>query len=596
MTRKIGWLATAVPAGKGIPAAAGILAGKAVVAAVAVGVLALGVFALPPAAGARDLDLVAVLELDNPSKRVSVQEVQFVTDAVRKAAAEGLDRGAYLVLTRENMDLIVPPEDRKCMAGMCYAEIGRKLQARFVVGGRVTDVGRKFGVTLEVYEARTGQLLASEMARADDVDGVVDHVQRLAPSLMRRIVPASSPGRAPAAGHAPGPAVSPVPGPAVAPAPPPPAGAAAPGRVEHVSEIRAEVGMLRVEGSPKGARLDIAGPREFGDRGRLATALPYGPFEVPAGQYRVDVSSAGYDPETRTAFVPSDRTVVVDVALVQSEGVLEVTGTPAGARVDLSCAKGFSRAFGLPGTLSVPRGTCAVKVTRAGYEAFERTVEVEGGKTARVEVKLAEAAAPAAPAAGTAGGTSAGKAGIEWVTIPGGRFRMGGAAFDNEKPVHEVTVRRFQMARTEVTVAQYRACVQAVACTEPGTGGSCNWGVAGRDAHPVNCVSWDQAAAFSAWVGGRLPTEAEWEYAARGGTTGDTYGALDEVAWYASNSGGGTKPAGLKRANAHGLHDMLGNVWEWVQDCWHGSYGGAPSDGSAWESGCSGSARVFRGG
>jgi hypothetical protein len=89
-------------------------------------------------------------------------------------------------------------------------------------------------------------------------------------------------------------------------------------------------------------------------------------------------------------FVPSDKTVTVDISLEMSEGILEIDGTPQGARVDVTCEKGFSRTFGLPGRLSVPRGTCTVKVTRTGYEAFEKTVTVLGGKTAQVQVTLRE--------------------------------------------------------------------------------------------------------------------------------------------------------------------------------------------------------------
>jgi hypothetical protein len=88
--------------------------------------------------------------------------------------------------------------------------------------------------------------------------------------------------------------------------------------------------------------------------------------------------------------VPSDKTITVDISLEMSEGILEIDGTPKGARVDVTCEKGFSKTFGLPGKLSVPRGTCTVKVTRTGYEAFEKTVTVLGGKTAQVQVTLRE--------------------------------------------------------------------------------------------------------------------------------------------------------------------------------------------------------------
>ncbi len=95
---------------------------------------------------------------------------------------------------------------------------------------------------------------------------------------------------------------------------------------------------------------------------------------------------------------------------------------------------------------------------------------------------------------------------------------MGSTSGDpDEKPVHLVKVKTFGLAQTEVTVAQYKRCVAAGKCTRPYTGMYCNWGHAGRGSHPVNCVEWKQAAAYSRWAGGRLPSEVEWEYAARGG-------------------------------------------------------------------------------
>ena len=116
----------------------------------------------------------------------------------------------------------------------------------------------------------------------------------------------------------------------------------------------------------------------------------------------------------------------------------------------------------------------------------------------------------------------------------------------------------------------------------------------------METVSWDDVQEFirklNAAVGEeryRLPTEAEWEYAARAGTSGDRYGNLDAIAWYGDNSGSRTHPVGRKAPNAWGLHDMLGNVWEWTQD-WYGDYpGGSVTDP---QGPASGSERVFRGG
>ena len=199
--------------------------------------------------------------------------------------------------------------------------------------------------------------------------------------------------------------------------------------------------------------------------------------------------------------------------------------------------------------------------------------------------------------------------GVEWVRIPGGSFNMGsndGDSYDNEKPVHRVTVRTFEMTKTQVTVEQYKACVDAGACTAPDTGTYCNWGKSDRGKHPINCVDWDQAQAYARWAGGRLPTEAEWEYAARSGGRdwkypwGNENATCDRAVISEGGDGCGrdstwpvcSKPKGN---TTHGLCDMAGNVLEWVQDWYHDSYNGAPTDGSAWEK-PTGSARVGRGG
>ena len=184
------------------------------------------------------------------------------------------------------------------------------------------------------------------------------------------------------------------------------------------------------------------------------------------------------------------------------------------------------------------------------------------------------------------------------VVIPVGRFRMGCVSgrgcWDNEKPVREVSIALFELSRYEVTFAEYDRFAAATGRERARDAG---WG---RGRRPVINVSWEDAVAYTQWLSSktgkryRLPNEAEWEYAARAGTTGERYGAdLGAIAWYRKNSSGRTHPVGGKAPNAYGLHDMLGNVMEWVQDCWNENYAGVPSDGSAWESGdCS--MRVLR--
>ena len=212
----------------------------------------------------------------------------------------------------------------------------------------------------------------------------------------------------------------------------------------------------------------------------------------------------------------------------------------------------------------------------------------------------------------------------EMVSVPAGAFMMGcNDAVDTEcnsyeNPYHEVTVPTFQIDKYEVTVSAARACVNAGGCTVP-TGDSaltpyCNLNVVGREEHPVNCASWYQAKEYCAWVGKRLCSEAEWEKASRG-TDGrkypwgnDTatcqYAVMYEEDVEAESGWGpgcgtnlemavGSKPAG---ASPYGALDMSGNMEEWVEDDWHDSYTGAPTNGSAWVDAPRASMRILRGG
>jgi formylglycine-generating enzyme required for sulfatase activity/serine/threonine protein kinase len=189
--------------------------------------------------------------------------------------------------------------------------------------------------------------------------------------------------------------------------------------------------------------------------------------------------------------------------------------------------------------------------------------------------------------------------GLTYLWIPPGTFEMGCSPEDSdcrndEKPAHRVTITKgFWMGSTEVTVAAYKRFTAATGRAmpaEPGFNSSWRLGE-----HPVVNETWDDAAAYCRWAGGRLPTEAEWEYAARAGTTGVRRGDLNAVAWYDGNSGGETHPVGQKAANAFGLYDMLGNAWEWVAD-WYAVEYYASSPASDPTGPSSGSLRVLRGG
>lgn len=194
--------------------------------------------------------------------------------------------------------------------------------------------------------------------------------------------------------------------------------------------------------------------------------------------------------------------------------------------------------------------------------------------------------------------------GPEMVVIPAGSFQMGCVSglecLSDEKPVHTVTIPQpFTVSKYEITFEDYDRFTYPSKVDDEG------WG---RGWHPIINVSWNDAKEYVAWLSSqtgqqyRLLTEAEWEYAARAGSE-TKYSWGNEIGRNRANCDGCgsrwdnemTAPAGSFGSNAFGLHDMHGNVWEWVEDCWNDSYTGAPPDGSAWPRGDCGR-RVLRGG
>ncbi len=177
--------------------------------------------------------------------------------------------------------------------------------------------------------------------------------------------------------------------------------------------------------------------------------------------------------------------------------------------------------------------------------------------------------------------------GIVFVWLPGGTFWMGAQktdpkgqnydpeAEDDEASVHEVTLRPFLIGKYEATQAQWKAVM-----------GSNPSHFKGDDDRPVEQVSWDDIQRFEEKTGLLLPTEAQWEYACRAGTTAPLAGKLDDMGWYGGNSGQTTHPVGQKAANRFGLHDTHGNVWEWCEDFHDEGSGIRVIRGGCWYGGC----------
>ncbi len=319
-------------------------------------------------------------------------------------------------------------------------------------------------------------------------------------------------------------------------------------------------------------------------------------FELVPGLYEVEVNAETHHPETFTVQVEKEKTVTKSVTLKQKVGTLQFTIKPLDAKVSLS--QNGTEKFSWTGMNlleSIPEGVYDLKASSSGYKTFSKQIVISEGKNSIENIQM----------------TPGSDAPEGMVFVEGGTFTMGSNdGQSDEKPVHQVTVSSFLIGRTEVTQALW----ESVMGKNPSN-------FKGSD-RPVEQVSWYDVVEFcnklseneglqKAYSGSgekiscnfnsngyRLPTEAEWEYAARGGNKSKGYkysGSNDiaEVGWYAGNSGNQTKDVSGKRPNELGMYDMSGNVWEWCWD-WYGNYSsGSQTDPRGPNSG---SYRVLRGG
>jgi formylglycine-generating enzyme required for sulfatase activity len=285
---------------------------------------------------------------------------------------------------------------------------------------------------------------------------------------------------------------------------------------------------------------------------------------------------------------PDVQTATLQIAVTPFDAKIELTGD-AGEKFSAEGMKIFE---------NIPIGTYTIKVSATGHDPKQETLTLKTGERLNRSIRLIETRAAQPAVAATS------DHGIEMVFVKGGTFTMGCTSEqgsdcdDDEKPTRRVTVGDFYIGKYEVTQKQWRA----VMGSDPP-----ELRFKGCDDCPVEHVSWNDIQEFIKKLNQktgkkyRLPTEAEWEYAARGGaqSRGFKYAGsnnIDEVAWYSSNSGSKTRPVGGKKPNELGLYDMSGNVWEWCEDDWHGNYNGAPTYGRAWIDSPRGSHRVLRGG
>jgi formylglycine-generating enzyme required for sulfatase activity len=235
-------------------------------------------------------------------------------------------------------------------------------------------------------------------------------------------------------------------------------------------------------------------------------------------------------------------------------GAIQVESTPAGAKIYLD---GNDTGHTTNTTINgIPQGNHAIKLALTGYNDDEQSVMVQAGQTANITATLT-ASVVREPV---------------MIRLSGGTFMMGSEsseAYAEEKIVHQITLSGFEIGKYEVTQAEWVSVMGSNPSFFKG------------DRLPVERVEWEDIQPYIRKLNEatgkkyRLPTEAEWEYACRAGTTGDRYGELNSIAWYSENSGGRTHEVGGKAPNGFGLYDTLGNVFEWCAD-WYADYSAEP--------------------
>lgn len=346
-------------------------------------------------------------------------------------------------------------------------------------------------------------------------------------------------------------------------------------KVEKIVSLKADAAKVTLT-APNGADIWVNGSKKgSGSWSGILTS----------GVYIFEARKAGHRPATMSQKITSDNptqsyTLPAPIPMV---GTLTVGSTPLMADVTVD-GKAVGRTPLDINDLLV--GEHKVTVSKQGYAPYTKTITVAGNKTATITATL------------TKGGSNTNIGNIEMVYVSGGTFTMGGTseqgedAESYEKPTHSVTLSDYYIGKYEVTQAQWRAVMGSNPSHFTG------------DNLPVEKVSWNDIQDFitklNAQTGKnyRLPTEAEWEYAARGGNKSKGYkysgsNTIDDVAWYTDNSSSKTHPVGTKQPNELGIYDMSGNVFEWCQD-WYGSYSSSSQTNPTGPS--RGSRPVLRGG
>jgi formylglycine-generating enzyme required for sulfatase activity len=368
------------------------------------------------------------------------------------------------------------------------------------------------------------------------------------------------------------------------------------GEITRINQnLTPNYGTLDVQVTPNGAQILVDGKSS----GKAPTQLKLSP-----GTHKIEVVQNGFVSLTQdSVFITREQTETLKGTLEQKVGTLRLVTNPMDASITID-GKDYGQT---PNVISLPEGTYKLKLSKESFYGVDETIKIEWNKSLDRNIDLPTVPPP----------SIIGKDGAEMLLIPAGDFQMGNPfnnRWDNARPVHTVYLDAFYIDKYEVTNAQYKKFMDAKGYKAPTYWNDTNYNAPNN---PVVGVDWNDAKAYADWAGERLPTEAEWEYAARGGLSGKGYFWGDE--WPPPKNAGNfadetakkvrgsrtiygyddgyayTAPVGKFTPNGYGLYDMAGNVSEWCAD-WYGSNYYATSPKSNPTGPASGSRRVSRDG
>jgi formylglycine-generating enzyme required for sulfatase activity/TolB-like protein len=479
-------------------------------------VLVPAVYAEPQVAKSDKQKTVLVFDLV-PENGVSQSTANLLTEVVIDNASK---EKKYKVIGQKDISKMMSWEQNKQMAGCsessCMVQVAGAMGADYYIEGSVGVVGDRYIITIKFIDTASVAVIdrGTKMV-AKDENVMVDAVVQLVAEVLKLPMVATASGVKVGGGYA----------------------------------------RLTVDPTPADASVIVSGPREYmvGGKGRWEKS------DLAPGEYKIQASAEGFGPDEKTVKLEGDQVALEQIELKKA-GTIDLTGAPDGARVEITGPNGYRSEKNIPYTVKGLRyGNYKIKVSSDGFKPLEREIEVKAGEVSKTDMKL--------QGLKEAGDSMLDANGLEWVLVPAGGFYMGCSDGDRrciapEMPRHPVKVGGFKILKSEVTQGQY----QALTGSNPSASQKC-----GADC-PVESVSWDEAQAFCGKAGGRLPTEAEWEFAARAGVSKAAYDKVESIAWFKDNSGGSAHPVKKMAPNKLGLFDMLGNVWEWTSDWFDENY------------------------